>query len=153
MARPLRPKSVVRSGLVRRPTKTEASDAYLPLPTLCVRALEVRRPTQDRQRAHSEVWHDSQLVFTTPLGTPIDPRNFHRAFVARCKRAKVPVTPVHAARKACATLLVALDVHPRVAMQILRHSQIAVTMDIYSKVTSESTRDAVRRLGSELDGG
>ena len=32
----------------------------------------------------------------------------------------VRVIPVHATRKACASILVALDVHPRVAMQILK---------------------------------
>ncbi|MGZ4459443.1 MAG: hypothetical protein ACXVEU_15410 [Nocardioidaceae bacterium] len=46
-----------------------------------------------------------------------------------------------------------LDVHPRVAMQILRHSQIAVTMDIYSQVSSKSTRDALARLGARLSSG
>jgi hypothetical protein len=45
--------------------------------------------------------------------------------------------------QACASLLVALDVHPRLAMQILRHSQIAVTMDVYSQVTSDSTSRAL----------
>ncbi|WP_407941336.1 site-specific integrase, partial [Nonomuraea cypriaca] len=35
---------------------------------------------------------------------------------------------VHDTRRTCASLLVALDVHPRVAMQILRHSRIAVTI-------------------------
>jgi len=30
-------------------------------------------------------------------------------------------------------LLAALDVHPRDAMQILRHSKIAITMEIYSE--------------------
>jgi hypothetical protein len=55
-------------------------------------------------------------VFTSRLGTPVDPRNFHRPFVERTRRADVPVTPVHLTRKACASLLVALDVHPRVAM-------------------------------------
>ncbi|MFI7225898.1 hypothetical protein ACIBO5_22005 [Nonomuraea angiospora] len=39
--------------------------------------------------------------------------------------------------------LVALDVHPRVAMQILRHSQIAATTNIYSEVSSEETRKAL----------
>jgi integrase len=34
---------------------------------------------------------------------------------------------VHDARKTCATLLVDLDVHPRVLMAILRHAQISVT--------------------------
>ena len=80
------------------------------------------------------------------------PAFLHRAFVARCRKAGVPVTTVHATRKACASLLVALDVHPRVAMQILRQSQIAVTMDVYSQVTSDSTSRALKRLGEELEG-
>jgi hypothetical protein len=37
-------------------------------------------------------------------------------------------------------------------MQILRHSQIAVTMDVYSQVTSDSTSKALKRLGEELEG-
>lgn len=48
-------------------------------------------------------------------------------------------------RKTCASLLVALDIHPRVVMQILRHSQIAVTMDIYSEVSTAATRKALRK--------
>jgi hypothetical protein len=43
-----------------------------------------------------------------------------------------------------------LDVHPRVAMQIMRHSQIAMTMNIYSEVSSVETREALKRLGAEL---
>jgi integrase len=96
------------------------------------------------------VWHESGLVFTSRLGTPVDPRNFHRAFVDRAKRAGVPVPSVHLTRKACASLLVALDVHPRVAMQILRHSKIAVTMEVYAEVVSSSTKEALRRLGEQL---
>ena len=40
--------------------------------------------------------------------------------------------------------------HPRVAMRILRHSKINVTMEIYTKTTSEATRDALRKLGDLL---
>ncbi|WP_343955080.1 hypothetical protein [Nonomuraea longicatena] len=32
----------------------------------------------------------------------------------------------------CASPLAALGVHPRVAMRILRHSQISMTMDVYT---------------------
>ena len=46
------------------------------------------------------------------------------------------MTYVHAARRTCASLLVALNVHTRVAMAVLRRSKIAVTMDIYSQVSS-----------------
>ena len=59
--------------------------------------------------------------------------------------------PVHATRKTCASILVAMDVHPRVAMQILRHSQISVTMNVYSEVSSDATRKALKRLGKRLD--
>jgi integrase len=143
----------VNGGLVRRPTKTYASDALLPLPDICIRALEQRRQVEARYRSVAPAWHESGLVLTTRLGTPIDSRNFHRAFVDRAKRAGVSVTPVHLTRKACASLLVALDVHPRVAMQILRHSKIAVTMEVYAEVVSASTKDALRRLGEQLDSG
>jgi integrase len=54
-------------------------------------------------------------------------------------------------RRTCASLLVAMDVHLRVVMQILRHSQIAVTMNVYSEVTSAETREALKRLGKSLE--
>ena len=46
---------------------------------------------------------------------------------------------MHGIRKTCASLLAALDVHPRVAMRILRHSKIAVTMEIYTEAPSDAT--------------
>jgi len=144
----------VKGELLRRRTKTTASDAPLPLPDICVKALEQRRVTEARWRlVAGKSWGESALVLTTRFGDPIDPRNFHRYFKARAEKAGVPVISVHATRRTCASLLVALDVHPRVAMAILRHSKIAVTMDIYSQVSSASTRAALKRLGSQLGEG
>lgn len=51
-------------------------------------------------------------------------RSLHREL------AVVPCITAHGTRKTAGTLLAALDVHPRVAMQILRHSRIKVTMEI-----------------------
>jgi hypothetical protein len=48
------------------------------------------------------------------------------------------------------SLLVALNLHPRVAKRILGHSQIAVPMDVYSQVAEESTLRALRDLGSRV---
>ncbi|MEU0430645.1 hypothetical protein ABZ153_03140 [Streptomyces sp. NPDC006290] len=45
-----------------------------------------------------------------------------------------------------------LDVHPRTAMQILLHSEIAVTMEVYTHVPSAETRRALRKLGKVLGG-
>ncbi|KGN31142.1 integrase [Knoellia sinensis KCTC 19936] len=134
--------------LVRRQTKTHSSDAPLPLPDICVQALKDRRLTENKLRlAAGEAWAGTGLMLTTRLGDPLDPRNFQRAFRSSVRRAGVPIIPVHSTRRTCASLLVALDVHPRVAMAILRHSKIAVTMDIYSQVSAASTREALKRLG------
>jgi integrase len=142
----------VHHQLVRRQTKTESSDAPLPLPELCVTALKLRREEQDADRHRAgKNWIGTGLVFTTRHGTPIEPRNFNRSFDRRIIRAKVSKITVHGTRKTCGSLLAALDVHPRVAMQILRHSKIAVTMEIYTEVPSAATRDALRKLSQWLD--
>jgi integrase len=138
--------------LLHRQTKTEASDAPLPLVPICEVALHYRAAAYDRdKKAAGPEWHGLGLVFTTRTGRPVEPRNFNRSFAAACSRAHVRSIPVHATRKTCASLLVALDVHPRVAMQVLRHSQISVTMNIYSEVSSDATRRALKRLGKRLD--
>jgi hypothetical protein len=57
---------------------------------------------------------------------------------------------VHDARHTCATLLVDLDVHPRVIMRILRHADQAVTMEIYANASSAATREALRATWRQL---
>jgi hypothetical protein len=37
-------------------------------------------------------------------------------------------------------------------MQILRHAQFSITMEIYTLVSSKATRQALKRLGESLDG-
>jgi integrase len=91
-------------------------------------------------------------VFTTRTGRPIEPRNVNRSFDVRCGHAGVRIIRVHDTRHTCGSLLATLDVHPRVAMQILRHSRISITMEIYTAVPSEDTRAALRRLGDKLNG-
>lgn len=91
------------------------------------------------------------FVVSSRYGSPIDPRNFNRSWDARVAKAGVRKITVHDARRTCATLLADLDVHPRVAMQIMRHADFAVTMAIYTKVSSKATREALRRLGESLD--
>ena len=143
----------VRGQLVRREVKTETSEAPMPLPELCVATLKIRERRQDADRDRAgDGWIDTGLVFTTRHGTPIEPRNFNRSFDRCVAAARVPRITVHGTRKTCASLLAALDVHPRVAMRILRHSKIALTMEIYTEAPSDATRDALRKLSDWLAG-
>jgi integrase len=141
----------VKGRLLHRQTKSEESDALLPLPPICVTALRLRQLDQQQAaKATGPAWHETGLIFTTRLGTPVEPRNFYRSWQTRCGRAGVPAISVHDARRTCASLLVDLDVHPRIAMAILRHADFSITMEVYSRVSPKATRDALKRLGESL---
>ncbi|SCF32018.1 Site-specific recombinase XerD [Micromonospora matsumotoense] len=141
----------VGGQLLHRETKTQTSDATLPLPDICAAALDLRQQARKNDCDEAGIaWQGSRLLFTTRYGTPVEPRNFNRSWDARCARAGVRKITVHDARRTCATLLVDLDVHPRVIMQVLRHAEVSVTMEIYSQASSDATRDALKRLGESL---
>jgi integrase len=134
--------------------KSDGSTDVLPLPGICLSALKIQREAQDRIRARlaeeGGTWPDDGLVFTTRTGHAIEPRAVNRRFDARCAKAGVRRIRVHDTRRTCGSLLAALDVHPRVAMRILRHTKIAITMEIYTEVPDPATQDALRRLSDAL---
>lgn len=147
---------IQRAGrqILHRETKTEDSDDFLPLPALCLKALRMRRAQQigDRKAA-GELWQNSHdLVFTTKYGTPIEPGNLTRMFALRARRAGLREIPLRNTRHTCSSLLVALKVHPKVAQRILRHSQIAMTMEVYAEASVEEVRAAIGKLSDVMGG-
>ena len=128
----------------------------LPLPGIVATALVLRGDEQAKERAAvAGAWQGEPagegLVFTGRYGTPVDPRVLNRRFTARCAAAGVRLLGVHDARKTSATLHVDLDVHPRAIMRVLRHADLAVTMEVYANASSGATREALRRLGESLE--
>ncbi|MGW4197873.1 tyrosine-type recombinase/integrase [Streptomyces sp. NPDC005004] len=147
---------IQRAGrqILHRETKTEESDDFLPLPALCSKALRMRRAQQTGDRkAAGELWQGTHdLVFTTKYGTPIEPGNLTRMFALRARRAGLRVIPLRNTRHTCSSLLVALKVHPKVAQRILRHSQIAMTMEVYAEASEEEVRAAIGKLSDAMGG-
>ena len=86
------------------------------------------------------------LVFTTPIATPIDPQNALHEFQALCSRAGVPRLRFHDLRHTCASLLLTQGVDARVIMETLGHSMINTTMDLYTHVMPATQRDAAYRM-------
>ncbi|MEU7180981.1 MULTISPECIES: site-specific integrase [Streptomyces] len=123
----------------------------LPLPLLCVAPLRWQRLRQAAMRDKAGAgWHESDLVFTTRTGQPVEGSNVLRSFHRLTAKAELPRIRVHDARHGAATLLAAGNVHPRVAMEILGHSKISVTMDIYTHVPDALKREAVAHMDRML---
>jgi len=60
--------------------KTKSSRRALPLPALVAEALKAHRSSQAVERMATRAWTDPTLVFTTGVGTAIEPKNCLRAF-------------------------------------------------------------------------
>ncbi len=95
----------------------------------------------------ADLWHG----FTTRTGRPLEPRNLSRSFGADRCRHRSPRIRLHDTRHGCATILFAAGVAPRVVMEILGHSQIAVTMNVYTHVSEETQREALGHMDRLLE--
>ena len=131
--------------------KTKRSRRTIPLPSVSIQALREHRRRQAAERlAAGPAWEDDDLVFPSATGGPMDPNNLGRHFRALCDRAGIGRVRLHDLRHTCASLLLAQNVHPRVVMEILGHSGIAITMDTYSHVLPELQREAADRMDQAL---
>lgn len=95
-------------------------------------------------------WHDSDHVFTTRSGRPIEPRNRYRSFLRIASSAGLPQVRLHDTRHGCASPLFAAGVAPRTVMEILGHSQIAVTMNVYTHVSDDNRREVMGHMNRLL---
>jgi len=85
-------------------------------------------------------------------GRPIDKKADYDAWRNLLKSAGVRHVRLHDGRHTAATLLLSEGVHPRVVMELLGHSQMRTTMDIYSHVMPALAREAADRMGAVLLG-
>ncbi|WP_157746291.1 site-specific integrase [Micromonospora inositola] len=84
------------------------------------------------------------------VGTPIHPRNDYRSFREIIRQAGLRQVRLHDLRHTAASVLLAQGVPARVVMEILGHSQISVTLNIYAHVAPEIARKAAARLEGAL---
>ena len=56
----------------------------------------------------------------------------------------LPRIRFHDLRYSAATLLLGLGIHPKIVSELLGHSQVGITLDLYSHVTATMQQDAVR---------
>lgn len=135
-----------RGKLVRDSVKTASSVRMLPLPSTLVPLL------RDHVAAQQARFPDNEYVFASTTGTPINPHNLRRQFKEFLRKAKLREIRFHDLRHSCATFLIAGGVHPRTIMQILGHSQISTTLNIYGHVLEETQQSAVQGVAQLLAG-
>ena len=136
----------VYGKLTRVDPKTDKGRRTVPLTDEAVAALKGAKRRQARERlAAGEAWLDSGLVFTTEAGTPVDPRNALRWFKSVCSIAGVRVGKIHEMRHAAASVLLENGVPMPIVSDIMGHSSITVTVDMYGHMSPSTVADQMRR--------
>lgn len=127
--------------------KTRQSRRSIVLSSIATQALQKHKQLQDIQKQNTEgAWEDHDYVFCNPLGRYIHPNTLRQQFQALLRKAEFPAIRFHDLRHSVATLLLSSGVHPKVVQGILGHSQISMTMDIYSHVLPTMHQDAMDKL-------
>ena len=89
-------------------------------------------------------------MFSDELGRPLTSFHVSRRFKKLLGLAGLPTMRYHDLRHGAASLMAAQGVPARVAMEILGHSQISTTMNIYTHIAPELQREASERVAAAL---
>jgi integrase len=124
-----------KHGLVVSEPKTTRSRRKITLPAFVIDILKQHRVRQQEMKEKAvDLWRETDIVFCNLYGGYIEPGNLHEWFKKLLKSAELPNIRFHDLRHSAATILLGMGVHPMVVQELLGHSNISTTMDIYSHV-------------------
>jgi len=154
---------VVKGRLVFQDLKTYKSRRTLVRPDKCIQAVREhrRRQLEERLKAGSR-WVETGLIFTTyrtyregkgvgrAVGAGLHPRNVSRVLKALLKAAALPAIGFHDLRHSAASLLIAEGVQLVEVSQLLGHSEMRVTADLYAHLQKQTAAKAARHMDALL---
>jgi integrase len=140
----------IQGKLVIQPPKTKKSARALKIPKTLLAILREHRTRQLEERLNAEHWQDEDLVFSTSLGTYIEPRNVRRKLDSLMKDSGMRYFRLHDVRHFFASLLLAQGVELKLVSELLGHSSIRITGDIYAHVMPAAKDEAIDMLDNLL---
>ncbi len=115
--------------------KTAKGRRKIVLPPFVCEALKQHHTRQLEEHLKAGTrWQDHDLVFCNIYGGYLDPAHLRQRFDKLLKDEGLPDVRIHDLRHSAATILLGMGVPAKVVQEILGHSQISMTMDIYSHV-------------------
>ncbi len=143
---------MVRKGFTTSEPKSAKSRRRIHLSQLAIEALKRHRIRQNEARlAAGPAWSEQGWVFCNAVGRPIEVGNMiRRSFRPLLAKAGLPTMKFHELRHSAASLLLAMGVHPKIVQELLGHSTVSITLDIYSHALPSLQEEAVNRLNTLL---
>lgn len=129
--------------------KTRKSRRSVPLVPDAIAALHEQRKRQDAERGDKPRALEG-LIFATKEGQPIQSTNVLPGWYRLCAELGLPRVTIHDCRHSAAAVMLRAGVPLPVIAEILGHSSIRVTVDVYGHIGSDQRRAAGDRLAEAL---
>jgi integrase len=134
--------------------KTEKFRRSVAMSDICLAALRRHKAQQAEEKLLlGPGYQDHGLVFAQAGGRPIDTRLMNLYFTQALRRAGVPAVRLYDARHTFATWMLEQGTQPKVVSEMLGHSKINTTLDVYGHVSLELQQQATAKPNAALTGG
>ena len=142
-----------RRGFLESKPKTESGVRRVTLPSFVVEVLKRHRVSQLEVRLQAGAsWIERDLVFCRPDGDFMKAPTLRYQFFRLLEKVGLPRMRFHDLRHTAATLLLSMGVEMRVIQDILGHSNIATTANVYAHVLPAMQQEAMGKMDSLLRG-
>ena len=133
--------------------KSEESNRVVSAPPEVFAIIERHIQRNEANKAMLEdEYEDHRLLVCSNDGKPIRPIYFTKNFTRFIERNNMRRIRFHDLRHSCASLMLKSGIAMKTASQILGHSAIGITADLYTHVLEDTKKEAAIQVGKELFG-
>ncbi|MFW6030214.1 MAG: tyrosine-type recombinase/integrase [Halanaerobiales bacterium] len=141
-------------SVLKNKTKNKSSKRSIKISDTVVKVLKEHKKMQTEIRLQlGPKYNDTlNLVFCKEDGTKYYPGTINKKLNRLLKKADLPLEyGIHTMRHTFATINLKNGVNPKIVQEMLGHSTIATTLDVYSHVTPDMQQEAVDKMDKSIN--
>ncbi|BCL83230.1 site-specific integrase [Ktedonobacteria bacterium brp13] len=139
-------------GTITSELKTVSSRRCIQMMACALDALQRHASQQQRtSREHEIGWNQEGWIFCNTRRKPLHAADLiRRSFRPLLEKAGLPPMRFHDLRHTTATLLLSMGAHPKIVQELLGHSNIMITLEIYSHVLPPLQEETMHKFHAWL---
>lgn len=142
-------KSISEDGFVTKAPKSASGNRVISITEKLAAVLKKHRALYEKNMGKlGSIFHDEDYVICQENGKPYTPNALTRKFTRFITSKGLPHMRFHDLRHINATIMLQQGISPKVAQARLGHSNVSVTLDVYSHVTKSLQTDSAEKVES-----